>query len=182
KPLIELEDESNIECSCVYPTCLVEKEDSLLLYASVSFQEHGRIPAGKGAIVAYSLRKDGLAYLRANRGYSRLLTKGLLLANGKISFNVCSTGGDFRVQICTPQGDPIKGFTFKECECFAGDSLKWEPTYESGRCINELVGQVIVLEIEFSHARLYAIRGEFTSLTPYQVGFYLHYGHMPPMG
>ncbi|MEG0270144.1 MAG: hypothetical protein RR821_07805, partial [Clostridia bacterium] len=104
KPLIELEDESNIECSCVYPTCLVEKEDSLLLYASVSFQEHGRIPAGKGAIVAYSLRKDGLAYLRANRGYSRLLTKGLLLANGKISFNVCSTGGDFRVQICTPQG------------------------------------------------------------------------------
>ena len=174
--------------ACVYPTCMVQRPDTddLWIYASASATEHGLTPKGGGSIVAYRLRKDGFVYLESRSGAGRVATKPLYWRGGEVRLNVRSQGkfasgrkdseltpweqfvvcGGVRVQINTPRGEPIEGYTFDECKRFAGDSTNWRPTWTSGRRLNDLKGTVFQVAVELNNTRLYAMRGSFQLLCP----------------
>lgn len=177
QPFVPQDDPSAPDFGGVYPCCLVEKEDCLWLYASVTPVEHGRVPRGTGAIAVYRLRKDGFALLRARNGYARVRTKALYLRDGEVLFNVCAQQGVFRVQVATPDGDPIPGFTFADCQPFSGDDIAYAPVFAGGRGMNVLRGQAVVLDLAFRHADLYAIRGDFLPLTPYEANYWKNRGN-----
>lgn len=177
--------------SCVYPTCLVERPDTgdLWIYASASTTEHAILPRGAGWIVAYRLRRDGFVYLESRSGIGRLATKPLYWGGGELKANIKTAGsfprgrgaaeltpwqkllilGGVRVQVSDPRGNPLEGYTFDECRLFHGDSLAWRPSWSSGRKMGDLAGRIIQLEIEMNSARLYALRGDFEVLNPYQL-------------
>ena len=67
-----------------------------------------------------------------------------------------------RVRINTPRGEPIEGYTFDESRAFSGDSLAWR----NGRKLNALRGKAIQVAVELDNARLYAMRGNFQTLSP----------------
>lgn len=171
QPFISQDDPEGPEFGGVYPTCLVEREKDLLIYASVTALEHGRIPEGGGAIAAYALRKDGFSFLRARNGFARVRTKGLLLRGGQIEWNVRAVNGDFLVQFSSVDGETIPGFAFSDCIPFSGDSLCHVPEFSSGRVMKELQGQVIVIDMEFRHSDLFSISGDFSILSPYGIGY-----------
>ncbi len=182
QPWIAQDDPSAPDFGGVYPCGMVEKKDCLWIYASITPVEHGRVPEGTGAVAAYRLRKDGFAFLRARNGYAALRTKGLYLRSGELHLNVRAVHGEFKVQILRPDGEPIPGFTFADCQPFSGDSDDFTPVFAGGRVGDTLAGQVIVVDLAFRHADLFSIRGDFVPLTPYEVGHFLENGDARILG
>lgn len=164
---------------CVYPCCAVNNQNELIIYASVSKREHGYTPKSCGAIAAYSLRPDGFVSLCSENGYGTITTKGLYLEEGNITFNLCCPNGRFRVEVLTPEGNPIPGYSMEECVPFQGDSLCMEPVWNSGRVLQELSGQVIVLKMELQEAELFSYTGKLLPLTPYQTVDFLKFHTIP---
>ena len=66
-----------------------------------------------------------------------------------------------RVQILDETGAPIPGLSFEESVPFTGDELFYEPQWNSGKDLAEVVGKQVFIDIELSEGNLYAIRGNF---------------------
>lgn len=169
QPFIPQESPAAPDFACVYPCCLHERAEDLLLYASMSRLEHGRIPKGTGAIGAYSLRKDGFAFLRARDGVARLRTKPLHMLGDGLALNVCAIDGACRMQLCATDGTVLEGASFDDCVPITGDALRAQVQF-AGTSIQALLAEhpALVLDIELRHADLYAIHGDFEVFTPYQ--------------
>ena len=155
-----------------YPCSLVQLPDELRIYSVGSRADHsgkGLIPAGehRTAMNLHTLRPDGFMYLESRSGAASLLTKGFELTEGSLALNVEAPIGEVRaqmyVQTDTVPGDlpPVQrvaeGFSAEECRPFTGDSLRWSPTWSSGRSLDELIGRTVRVEILFERARLYSL-------------------------
>ncbi|MFZ4696146.1 MAG: hypothetical protein ACOYMV_13570, partial [Verrucomicrobiia bacterium] len=71
-----------------------------------------------------------------------------------------------RVQVTEPRGQPIPGYGFEDCAIGCGDFTGWQPSWKGGRTLDQLKGRAIQVAVEFNHARLYALRGNFQLLPP----------------
>ena len=169
----------DVDFGCVYPCCMVDTEDGLLIYAAVSKREHGHAPNSCGAIAAYRLRPDGFVSLCSKNGYGSLKTKALYLGEDGLTFNVRCPNGSFRIGALTPEGAQIPGYSLTECAAFQGDSLKMEPVWQSGKSLRQLAGQAVVLEIELLEAELFSYTGKFIPMTPYQTFDFLTFHTVP---
>ena len=155
-----------------YPCSLVQLPDELRIYSVGSRADHsgkGPIPAGqhRTAMTLHTLRPDGFMYLESRSGAASLLTKGFELTDGSLALNVEAPIGEVRAQVHVQTdavpGDPppvqqvAEGFSAAECRPFTGDSLRWSPTWSSGRTLDELIGRTVRVEILFERARLYSL-------------------------
>ncbi len=146
----------------VQPSRMVTLDDgSLRFYADASTREHGHCDPADGYLVAYALRRDGFVFLESAGGPARVDTRTLLWYGGETELNVAATGGEIRMQITEPSGQPINGYTFADAVPFSGDDTAWTPQWKNGRCLAALAGRPVRLEIELTNARLYAVRGDF---------------------
>ena len=164
------------DSGCVYPFCMIPKEDgSLWFYASACTLEHGNVPAGDtGSLIAYSLRRDGFMYLESTGGNGTIGTRALYWRGGEAQLNVQGQGGDVRVQVTdslvrtgpgpSPKVTPLEGYSFADCEPFSGDDTAWIPTWKNGKTLDALSGTAVRLEVQLNSARLYAIRGDFVQM------------------
>ena len=155
-----------------YPCSLVQLPDELRIYSVGSRTDHGgkgTIPAGqhRTAMSLHTLRPDGFMYLESRSGAASILTKGFELIEGGLALNVEAPIGEVRAQVHVQTdrapGEPpavqevAEGFSAAECRPFTGDSLRWTPTWSSGRSLDELIGRTVRVEILFERGRLYSL-------------------------
>ena len=151
----------------------------------------------KGAILMHRLRLDGFFYLQSNAGPGVLGTRPLLWQGGEARLNVQS-GNEVRVQVTGVGRDfggedgqvterdgvsssqpALEGYSFADCEPFKGDALYWTPRWKNGRGLKEFAGKALRLEVELNNARVYAIRGDFLTMSHSQTQHFMRTGEKP---
>lgn len=154
----------------MYPTCLVEHEGELRIYSATSrdlhhqyaktqFLRKGEVPPT--AITLHTLRKDGFTYLTSRGHWANFTTKPLALLKPELRLNVLAPHGEVRLQVTDLHSKPLPGYRFDECVPLKEvDTLDGAVRWKKGDA-RKLVGKVIRLQIQFRHARLYALRGSF---------------------
>ncbi len=179
----------------VWVASVVNKDDSVLVYASSSKREHGPAfsdPDASGDILVYKLRKDGFVCLSSKERdkQSVVATREKLWHGGELSVNIAAKNATVAVYESSENEDvegmnvlgmskPVEGFSHEDCLPFSGDSLSWQPSYKNGRMINELSGRVLVFEIRFSDGELYSLSGDYTDLFNTEGARYRKFGTVP---
>jgi len=169
---------------------IVKENGSLWIYASACTREHGNILPGIGSITAYSLRRDGFVFLESTGGAGVVGTRAVYWKGGEAMLNIQSQGGEARVQVMDAgrriQRHPnryktsaLEGYTFADCEPFAGDDTSWTPVWKNGKRLEHLSGRAIRLEVRLDSARLFAIRGDLVVLTGRRYRRFLEDGTAP---
>ena len=107
----------------------------------------------------YTLRTDGFVSIHAPMSGGELVSKPFTFTGQKLSLNFSSSAaGGLRVELQTPEGKPIPGFSLDESAEIFGDSLDRTVTWKSPRNLGELAGQPIRMRVELKDADLYSFR------------------------
>lgn len=154
---------------CLQPTCMIFDEEVIRIYASSARHEHGIMLPGDGAILLYTLRRDGFVYLEDTGGSGVIGTRPLLWEGGTLTLNALAPDGEVRVQVTDSRGVVLPGYSFAEAVPFTGDNQRWEPHWKEGRSLRSVSERTLRLEVRLSNARLYAIRGNMRMLSAPEV-------------
>ena len=151
---------------------VVTDDDRIRIYSSSFKGEHGQVfldPAvsRQSAILLHELRLDGFCYFQSAGGPGALTTRFIFWQGGDLRINVQAPYGEVRVQVEDGRGEPLTGYGFEDCVPFAGDELFWTPTWNDGKSISALEGQVVRFSIRLTNGSIYALRGDFAPVGPY---------------
>ena len=151
---------------------VVTDDDTIRIYSTSSKGEHGQsfLDASIGtqsAILHHQLRLDGFCYFESAGGPGSLTTRVIFWQGGELRINVKAPHGEVRVQVEDGNGKSLEGFGFEDCVPFAGDELFWRPMWNNGRSISELEKSIVRLSVKLTHGAIYAIRGDFVPVGPY---------------
>lgn len=107
----------------------------------------------------YSMRLDGFASVRAGYDGGTLLTKPLVFSGKELSLNFAtSAAGGIKVQIESPDGAPVEGFTFADCQEIIGNEIDRAVVWKEKSDVSSLAGKPIRLRFQLKDADLYALR------------------------
>lgn len=82
--------------------------------------------------VRYTLRTDGFISLTAGTNGGEWVSPVLEYDSGTLEFNVAtSAGGSFQVELQTPDGKPVPGYSLAESRLFYGDRISYVPEWKS---------------------------------------------------
>ena len=127
------------------------------------------------AVRRYSLRLDGFASLRAPFAGGQMVTKPFSFDGNKLSINYAtSSRGTIKMQFETPDGEPIEGFTFINCQEIVGNEIErhvvfydYSRPYRAGgrrtpepfrNNLGELAGKPVRLRVVMKDADLYSLQ------------------------
>jgi hypothetical protein len=106
----------------------------------------------------YSLRMDGFASMHAGLQPGELTTKPVTFSGRELSINFAtSAAGMIHVQICHPDGSPIPGFSFSDCDPIYGDSVDRRVSWKGQTTVESLTGRTVVLKFALQEADLYSL-------------------------
>jgi len=160
----------------MYGMAMIEQDDSLLVYAIASLEEHhhalGRKPGDPplNGLLPGRLRKDGFVSLAGYAGMGELTTDCLYLRSPELSLNLKAPLGGVRVQVCDTACNPLAGYTFAECEEIRGDGTAicpvWKQHGDLHAAMDMLKGNGWLsgwarLQVQLDQAELFAINGDF---------------------
>ena len=104
-------------------------------------------------------RADGIASAHADRDGGELITRPIRFEGDRLRLNYAtSAAGSLRVEIQTPDGEPIAGFTLDEAPELYGDAIDEPYTWKSGEDVSKLAGRTVRLRFVLSDCDLYAYR------------------------
>ncbi len=107
----------------------------------------------------YTLRIDGFVSLGAPRQGGEIITRPLTFAGARLSLNVAtSAAGGVRVELRTPDGEPIDGFALDECSPVLGDALDCTVRWGERTDVSALAGRPVRLRVALSDADVYSFR------------------------
>ena len=107
----------------------------------------------------YTLRTDGFVSLYGPYDGGQCITKPLVFTGSRLTINYAtSAAGGLRVEIQTPEGKPIDGFSVNECPEIIGDRLDHTVTWKSGADLSQLRGQPVRLKFHLKDADLYSFQ------------------------
>ena len=105
--------------------------------------------------VRYSLRYDGFVSYSSFYEGGEWLSRVLRYTSGELELNAAtSTGGILQVELQTPEGGPLPGFSFEESEKMYGNSVSWRPRWKSGRTLEP--GTVLRIAVRSREAEFYS--------------------------
>jgi hypothetical protein len=135
-------------------SALTGAPNELSLYATEDYW-HGK----GGKLRRYTLRLDGFVSVNAPMKGGDLITKPLEFSGNRLSLNVStSAAGGVRVEIQQPNGQPIPGFSLKDCPVVFGDSVDRTVTWANNAAVGKLAGKPVRLRFELKDADLYSYR------------------------
>jgi hypothetical protein len=125
-------------------------ERELSVYATEAYY------TGPGSRVRrFAYRMDGFASVHA-AGRGSLVTKPLTFTGTALTLNLVSRG-QTRVELQSPQGMAIRGFSLVDCAPVKGDFTGYTVSWKGGN-LAKLAGQPICLRFELSDADLYSFQ------------------------
>ena len=186
EPFFENPPPGEYGSGCIYPSSLVrlDREQKLRIYSSSTKLQHAQVflldnPQDHDALLLHELRSDGFVYLESQRGPGSLITRILYYSGGELSLNAEVPYGKLLVQITDVDGDPIEGYSFRDCLPITGDSTSFQPKWKNTKTLSALSGQAVRIEIELTNGRLYAVRGDFVLPSPRGLREYRETGKTP---
>jgi len=134
----------------------------------------GVVPTGSGEMSIYvvrhyadpswhiqrmTLRLDGFASLNARYEGGTLVTKPLKFEGNQLEINYStSAAGGLKVEIQDEKGQPVEGFSLKECPEIIGDEISRIVSWKGGSDVESLAGKTVRLRFAMKDADLYSLR------------------------
>ena len=129
-------------------------DDRILLVYSGS--PHPHVREHNFDIGLATLRLDGFVSLDAS-GTGEILTKPVVFDGRQLVLNLqCEPEGHAVVELLDEKGRAIPGFTRRECDQLAGDSVSGLVTWRGNADVGQLAGRPVKLRIRLRKAKLYA--------------------------
>ena len=128
----------------------------LSLYATESY-----FTGRQSRLRRYSLRIDGFASIPAKLQDGEFTTRPITFSGKELSLNVAtSAAGSVQVEIRSPDGTPIPGFTLADCDIIYGDSLDRRVGWKENTSVASLIGRPVVLRVVMREADVYSLAFE----------------------
>ena len=128
--------------------------DELSLYAT-----EGYWTGTSSQLRRYTLRMDGFVSVQAPLAGGEMLTRPLTFKGNRLVLNFStSAAGSIQVEIQSPDGKPLEGFTLADCPEIYGDAIEREVAFKAGPDVSKLAGQPVRLRMVLKDADLYALR------------------------
>jgi hypothetical protein len=128
--------------------------DELLMYYAGYRWGHKYHHSVDRQIGLVKMPRDRYVAREAGKQPGTLTTHPLAFDAQELLLNVAAKNGELRVQLTNPQGDPIPGFQFQDCQPITADAIavpvKWS------RPLSELRGRPVRLEYSLRDAKLFA--------------------------
>ena len=134
----------------------------------------GVVPTGSGEMSIYvvrhyadpswhiqrmTLRLDGFASLNAPYEGGTLVTKPLKFEGNQLEINYStSAAGGLKVEIQDEKGQPVEGFSLKECPEIIGDEISRIVSWKGSSDVGSLAGKTVRLRFAMKDADLYSLR------------------------
>lgn len=107
----------------------------------------------------YALRADGFVSLHAPMSGGALVTHPIEFEGKSLSLNLStSAAGTVRVALLTAEGEPISGFTSKDCDELFGDALDRIVSWKANSDVSSLARRPVRLRIEAEDADVYSFQ------------------------
>jgi len=107
----------------------------------------------------YTMRLDGFASVHADYAGGEMVTKPFVVEGARLALNYStSAAGGIRVEVQTPAGEPIPGYTLDECPTIVGDSIERAVGWATRDDLTPLRGQSVRLRFVLKDADLFALR------------------------
>jgi hypothetical protein len=125
----------------------------LSLYATESYWT-----GNSSTLRRYTLRIDGFVSIEAPFSGGEVLTKPLVFEGDQLVLNFAtSAAGSIRVEVQSPDGQPIEGFALDDCHEIFGDALS-RPVIWKDASVGSLAGRPVRLRFVMSDADLYSLQ------------------------
>jgi hypothetical protein len=126
--------------------------DELSLYAVEDYWH------GPGSVLRrYTLRLDGFVSVSAPWSGGELVTKPVVFEGKSLHLNLAtSAAGRVRVELQTPDGNAVEGFSLDDCNEVFGDTVDRAVTWKHGADAGKLAGQPVRIRFELRDADLYS--------------------------
>ena len=124
-----------------------------------SMWETHRLPELSGGIGLVTLRRDGWVALEVGMSGGYMLTKPFKFTGKGLFLNVDPARrayGQVFVEVLTPEGEPIEGFSVKDCDPAEHDNLSHKVTWKGSWDLSSLEGRIIRLKFHCCASRLYS--------------------------
>ena len=106
-----------------------------------------------------TLRLDGFASLNAPYEGGQLVTKPLKFEGSQLEINYStSAAGELKVEIQDEKGQPLEGFSLKDCPEITGDEISRIVSWQGGDNVESLAGRTVRLRFVMKDADLYSLR------------------------
>jgi hypothetical protein len=110
-------------------------------------------------LARYSLRLDGFVSVSAPYKEGEMLTKPMVVTGKHLVLNnSTSANGHIYVEVQTAAGEPIPGYTLKECKLIVGDSLERTVEWVTSSDLSALAGQAVRFRFVMSDADIFALQ------------------------
>jgi hypothetical protein len=107
----------------------------------------------------YTLRTDGFVSVNAPYAGGELLTKPLRFTGNRLILNFATSAiGGIHVAIEDETGEPIPGFTRKECVEIIGNEIEREVAWKDGNALRALAGRPVRLRFLMRDADLFSFQ------------------------
>ncbi|MBN2291392.1 MAG: hypothetical protein JXM70_03140 [Pirellulales bacterium] len=107
----------------------------------------------------HTLRIDGFVSVNASFAGGEFVTRPITFTGNELALNYStSAAGGIRVEIQTPDGKPIKGYTLDNCKDIFGDTLEGTVAWKGGSDLSKLAGKPLRLRFLLKDADLYSMR------------------------
>jgi hypothetical protein len=107
----------------------------------------------------YVMRIDGFASVNAPLAGGEMVTKPLRFSGARLEINFStSAAGVVRVEVLSPAGQPLPGFTRADCEPIYGDALARIVKWKGDPDLGALAGKVVCLRFVMADADLFSLR------------------------
>ena len=146
-----------------------EETDALPKWKKKSYAPQTRIRR-------FAFRVDGFVSVRSGPAGGALVTKPFVFKGSGLRLNYIAwprrigrprSTGEIRVEIQDANGQPLKGFTLKDCKPLHGDVIDHPVTWQSGLTPARFAGRPIRLRFQMRHSDLFSFRfAETGSIKP----------------
>lgn len=107
----------------------------------------------------YALRTDGFVSVHTGSQQGQLLTKPLLFSGSTLHLNFStSAAGGILVEIQDTDGQPVPGFSAKDCVPVYGDQIDRVVRWHSKKNLTSLVGKPVRLRFVMNECDLYSLK------------------------